>query len=201
MNFINFNSKEYWEHRYSKNGNSGLGSHDTLQTKFKSDYVNNLITNNNIKTVVELGSGDGNQLKMFKGYESYTGYDVSKTIIEKCQLEFSNDISKKFINNIQDIKEKYDLALSLDVIYHLVEKDVYYTYLEKLFSCSDIICIYTTNIKSTEWGGHVILRSLDDYVDKYQKGFTLIDKSMWVANYINPKYKLGFYTYKKIKNG
>jgi cyclopropane fatty-acyl-phospholipid synthase-like methyltransferase len=194
---MSFNSKIYWEDRYSKNGNSGLGSHDILQTKFKSDYINNLIINNNLKTVVELGSGDGNQLKMFKGYDSYTGYDVSKTIIEKCQLEFANDISKKFTNNIQDIKEKYDLALSLDVIYHLVEENVYYEYLEKLFSCSDIICIYTTNINDNDWSGHMVLRSLDDYVDKHQKDFTLIDKSMWVANYINPKYKLGFYTYKK----
>jgi hypothetical protein len=75
-------SKDYWENRYSSGDNSGKGSYGKL-SEFKSIIINDFITNNDIKKIAEFGCGDGNQLSMFN-INSYTGYDISPNIIDKC---------------------------------------------------------------------------------------------------------------------
>ena len=80
-----FNSKKYWNDRYVTGGNSGSGSYNNL-AKFKGDVINNFIEKNQIKSIVDYGVGDGNQLKLFNTENLiYTGIDVSKFIISKCK--------------------------------------------------------------------------------------------------------------------
>src|SRR5437899_4317923 len=55
--------------------NSGLGSYDKL-AEFKAEVLNGFVKENTIKSVIEYGCGDGNQLK-FAEYPSYLGFDVS----------------------------------------------------------------------------------------------------------------------------
>lgn len=61
----NFNSKEYWQKRYSVGENSGAGSYGRL-AKFKAEIINEFVKKNKINLVTEFGCGDGNQLFLFK---------------------------------------------------------------------------------------------------------------------------------------
>ena len=68
-------SDSYWKERYKAGGNSGPGSYNKLAV-YKSDILNAFVHDQDIKTVIEFGCGDGNQLKTAT-YPSYVGYDIS----------------------------------------------------------------------------------------------------------------------------
>jgi hypothetical protein len=53
-------SGNYWEERYSQGGNSGSGSYAKF-AEFKAEVLNDLVQQNAIRSVIELGCGDGNQ--------------------------------------------------------------------------------------------------------------------------------------------
>src|ERR1700690_3055812 len=72
-------SKQYWMERYKSGGNSGPGSYNKL-AEFKAQVLNNFVVMNNIKTVIEYGCGDGNQLRL-SNYPSYLGFDISASAI------------------------------------------------------------------------------------------------------------------------
>jgi hypothetical protein len=130
-------SAKWWEQRYSSGGNSGEGSYGKL-AEFKAEVVNEFVKENGVVSVVEFGCGDGNQLQLAL-YPTYIGLDISKKAVEICEEKFFSDVDKFFFvyNPYHfDVKAKQfkaDLALSLDVIYHLVEDDLYITYLKHLF--------------------------------------------------------------------
>ena len=169
-------SKDYWERRYKKGGNSGAGSYNNLAI-FKASVLNNFIKKKNIKTVIELGCGDCNQLSL-SNYKSYIGYDVSKTAIEICKKMFFNDSSKKFEYMTGELKidKMADLSLSLDVIYHLLEDKVFKLYMKNLFDSSKkFVCIYSSNVEG-KWDKHVRHRKFTNWIKKYKsKNWKMID--------------------------
>jgi len=137
-------SEDYWKQRYAKNGNSGAGSYNKL-AEFKAEILNQFVMDNDIKSVIEYGSGDGNQLKLAQ-YPSYIGFDVSPIAVEKCRTIFSNDPSKTFKLVDEFTNESAELTLSLDVIYHLVEDDTFSKYMDRLFSSSTkFVIVYASN--------------------------------------------------------
>jgi hypothetical protein len=87
-------SEEYWKKRYRSGGTSGAGSYQKF-AEFKADVLNNFISDKKIRTIIEYGCGDGNQLRMCK-YPSYIGFDVSPEVLSQCQRMFSNDKTKTF---------------------------------------------------------------------------------------------------------
>jgi cyclopropane fatty-acyl-phospholipid synthase-like methyltransferase len=184
---------EYWEDRYKNGGNSGLGSHDLEAINFKANYINNLIIENDIKTLIEFGCGDGNQLKLLKGYVKYFGTDISKTIINKCSEMFNGDTSKVFEHDLNKLLNiKYDLSISLDVIYHLVEDNVFDNYMNNLFNASNLVSIYSTNSNSPSSVKHIKHRNLTEYINNTYPSYKLIDKTDF------NKYNVMFLTYKKV---
>lgn len=131
-------SDQYWEDRYRVGGNSGSGSYGRL-SEFKASVLNDFVRDNGIKSVVEFGSGDGAQLRLAK-YPKYVGFDVSPTVIELCRKAFAHQpdyifdlVGSERYNALAPV----DLALSLDVIYHLVEDEVFDNYMRKLFAAAD----------------------------------------------------------------
>lgn len=140
-------SQEYWNNRYKSGGNSGAGSYNRLAI-FKAHYLNSFIKENKIQTVIEWGCGDGNQLSL-ANYPNYIGFDVSKKAIQICKKKFKQDQTKKFIYSGSknfSTTEKAELALSLDVIYHLIEDDIFNSYMQRLFdSASKYVIIYSCN--------------------------------------------------------
>lgn len=171
-----FNSKEYWENRYKQNGTSGAGSYGLLAV-FKKDVVNDFIESNNIVTVGDFGCGDANQLKLFN-CDKYVGYDVSETVINKCRSEFKYDESKSFYLISEYNSEKYDLTLSLDIIYHLVEDDVFEDYMNRLFySSKKYVIIYSSNGETDiKTSIHVRDRNFTTWVENNIENFELINK-------------------------
>lgn len=166
-------SGAYWNERYASGGNSGSGSYNRLAI-FKAEVINDFIKEHNIQSCIEWGCGDGNQLSMID-YHQYLGMDVSKYIIDANKKKFSHDLTKQFltIDEKEKINRKYDMALSLDVIYHLVEDEVYETYMENLFTYSNkYVCIYASNENTPQCGyyNHMKHRKFTDYVEQKFKG-------------------------------
>ena len=58
-----FDSKKYWNERYVTGQSSGSGSYNEL-AQFKGDIINNFFEENEIKSIIDYGVGDGNQLKL-----------------------------------------------------------------------------------------------------------------------------------------
>ncbi len=137
-------SKTYWESRYAQGDNSGGGSYNNLAL-FKAEVINEFIRKNNISTVIEFGCGDGNQLSLAE-YKEYIGFDVSETAIELCKKKFLNDNSKSFLLT-EDLHDQIaQLTMSLDVIFHLVESEVFEEYMKNLFgAATDFVIIYASN--------------------------------------------------------
>ena len=147
-----FDSTTYWEKRYASGRNSGEGSYNT-SAKWKADNINKFIKENGIKTIGDLGTGDGNQFSLFSGYEMYYGFDVSKIIIDRVSKQFKHNLKAKFSNLIEDMP-LVDLTISLDVLFHLIDKEVYIKYIETLFSKSkEYVIVYARN-KSCQGASH-----------------------------------------------
>lgn len=139
--YANFSSGQYWEERYQKGGTSGYGSYGRL-AEFKAKVINKFIEDENIERVIEFGCGDGNQLSMLH-VKSYVGVDISPTIIGKCKDTFRADVTKLFLTNEKYLENplKGPLTLSLDVIFHLIEDDVFENYMTILFDAAERYCI------------------------------------------------------------
>jgi len=163
-------SQAYWERRYRDGGDSGCGSMGEL-AHFKADYINSFVHDNSVVSVIELGCGDGMQLSLAE-YPSYVGYDISEEAVARCQQSFSQDSTKRFIagNCDTDVAE---LAISLDVIYHLVEDDIYLGYLERLFNAGTRYVIVFSSNTSTQadyQGLHIRHRAfLDDVLQRFKE--------------------------------
>jgi SAM-dependent methyltransferase len=168
-------STRYWEERYSKGGNSGAGSYGRLAI-FKAQVINNFVFGNKIQTVLELGCGDGNQLKL-ANYPSYVGFDVSATAVQICKDLFEEDTTKEFILYTNDVNlPMVDLTLSLDVIYHLIEDSVYEKYMRDLFGVAkDFVIIYSSNQNGSQIH-HERMRDFEEWVRKNAGHFEMIER-------------------------
>lgn len=132
---MSFDSVEYWQKRYASGGNSGAGSYGAL-ADFKANSLNRFIADNGILSVIEFGSGDGNQLKQLR-VPRYVGFDVSSKAIEDTKTLFANDSTKTFYVYDPDKYMPTDIfmaqiAISMDVILHLTEERRYERYLANL---------------------------------------------------------------------
>ena len=143
----NFKSSAYWENRYLNGGNSGAGSYNRL-AEFKAEILNTFVEENNIERVIEFGSGDGNQLALLN-FKHYIGVDVSPTVIKLTREKFAGDSSKIFLHMDEYSNQTAELAISLDVIYHLIEDSVFDSYMRRLFAAAEkFVIIYSSNYDS-----------------------------------------------------
>lgn len=167
-------SGNYWEQRYASGENSGAGSYNRL-AEYKAKFINSFVKSNGIEYVLEWGCGDGNQLLLAE-YKNYVGIDVSPTAIEICHRKFINDSSKRFMLTDEAVnsKVKAELALSLDVIYHLVEDNIYCSYMKNLFlSSNKYIIIYSSNFNDIQ-REHVRHRDFSDWIKSNQPNWRLV---------------------------
>jgi len=176
--FIFPGSKSYWEHRYKNGRDSGSGSYNRL-AKFKADVVNSFIKEKKLRFAIEFGCGDGNQLSLIE-YPHYIGLDISPTAIKKCINRFANDKTKSFFlydtlcfadnHNIF----KAEISLSLDVIFHLTEDDIFSNYMKLLFASSrKYVMIYSSNHNGCQVY-HQKNRKFTDWINQNEKKWKLI---------------------------
>ncbi len=175
-------SQRFWETRYALGGDSGNGSYGKLAA-FKAEVINGFVQRNNIQSVIEFGCGDGNQLALGR-YPKYTGLDVSASAIARCHERFRGDAAKSFFLyspfHFVDRQGLFraELALSLDVIYHLVEDAVFETYLTHLFASAEkYVLVYSSNSEKT--GGlqarHVRHRHVTRYIEETFRDWRLVE--------------------------
>jgi len=159
-----FNSKIYWESRYVANGTSGAGSFGRL-ANFKAEFINAFVAANSIESVIEFGTGNGVQLKLYN-LPSYIGVDVSLKAIEDSRAVFSSFSHYSFLlaTELSAAKE-CDLSLSLDVIYHLVEDGVFEKHLQDLFYFgSKYVIVYSSDFDRAWNAQHVRHRNFTRFV-------------------------------------
>lgn len=172
-------SATYWEKRYETNGTSGNGSYGEL-AEYKATVLNSFVEDNNINAIIEFGCGDGNQLGKFK-FPNYLGLDVSATAIEKCRTIFKNDATKAFAvykgnENYEPENKNIELALSLDVIYHLIEDEVFENYMWNLFRASKkFVIIYAWDTQQNK-SFHVKHRRFTNWIDSNMAEWELKNK-------------------------
>lgn len=171
-----FDSDAYWEKRYADKGNSGDGSYGKL-ANFKAEIINGIIKDYRIKSVLDYGVGDGNQYSTLNlDNITYYGIDVSSTAISICKNMFP-DKSNCFmsVNEYKETNTTCELSMSCDVLYHLIDEDLYHSYLKNLFEFSNkYILIYARN-QTKKHADHVYFREFNDYfVNTYK--CTLIKK-------------------------
>lgn len=137
-------SAGYWEDRYRRGGDSGEGSSDRLAA-FKAEVLNDLVEREGIASVVEFGCGDGRQLALAR-YPRYLGLDVSPSALRLCRERFAGDPTRRFALLEEGQREHAELALSIDVVYHLVEDEVFEAHLRALFEAAQrFVVLYTTD--------------------------------------------------------
>jgi SAM-dependent methyltransferase len=154
----------YWERRYALGGDSGSGSAGLL-ARHKADTLNFFVKKNNIATVVELGCGDGQQAQLFD-FQNYTGLDIAPSAVARCAEVFAHDDRKRFVLYAPDTFDaatvQAELTLSLEVIFHLTDSDLYEKYLRHLFATATRwVVIFAPNQPDTTGGifPHVRLRA------------------------------------------
>jgi SAM-dependent methyltransferase len=156
-----FDSALYWDARYRAGATSGSGSYGRLAT-YKAAVINGVIEANDIAHVADFGCGDGNLLSLLRP-RAYTGLDVSDTALARCAERFP---AHRFLplTRVSELREA-DLCLSIDVIYHLVEDDVFTRYMDALFMrAARLVVIYASNVDRAWSSAHVRHRRFSDYI-------------------------------------
>jgi len=172
-------SADFWEERYAAGGNSGAGSYGELAA-YKAGVLNELIARHQIASVIEFGSGDGNQLTL-ASYPTYLGLDVSRTAISMCAEKFAADETKSFIwydpeHFVNHGAITADAALSLDVLLHLVEDAVFERYLRQLFSAATRYVIIFSSDTDAQTAPHVRHRRFTPWVQANLAGWHLTQR-------------------------
>jgi hypothetical protein len=168
-----WNSSNYWDRRYRRGGTSGAGSYNRL-AEFKATFLNGFVEQWHIASVIEFGSGDGSQLKLAR-YAQYIGVDVSAKAVELCRSTFSGDTSKAFFHSRTFVAgTTAALTLSLDVVYHLVEDDIYEAYMRQLFrSAERFVIVYSSNVAQDTMSIHIRHRRFTDWVEQNERRWYL----------------------------
>ena len=142
-----FDSRAYWQARYADGGNSGGGSYGA-SAAFKANSLNRFIAEHRIDRMLELGSGDGNQAALLE-VNAYLGLDISPDAVDIARLRNADLPGRDF--RVYDpqldvvVDASAPLVVSMDVILHLIEPEVYDAYMRTLVACSTrYVGIYST---------------------------------------------------------
>lgn len=163
-------SLAYWRWRYAAGRDSGAGSYGRF-AEFKAEVLNATFKELGIGSAIEFGCGDGNQLALLE-VPTYLGLDVSPLAIERCRSAFRDQPGRRFAPLEAYAGEQADCALSLDVIYHLVEDAVYEDYMRRLFGAARrCVVIYSSDEDAMDGGApHVRHRRFSAWVARHADG-------------------------------
>jgi SAM-dependent methyltransferase len=168
----------YWESRYASGGNSGAGSYGR-QAEWKAEIVNDWVAELGVTSVIDLGCGDGNQLSL-ANYPRYLGLDPSPTAVRGCIERFRGDETKSFLaydpSTLADPAGwlRADLALSMEVIFHLIEDEIFVDYMTRLFDSAERYVVVCNNATADdERAAHEKHRDFTKWVSTERPQWTL----------------------------
>lgn len=102
------------------------------------------------------------------GISANTGLDVSPYVIEKVKKQFANDKTKVFyeVGEFLENPSSAELGLSLDVMYHLINDEIFESCMRNLFAYAQkFVIIYSSN-KDQPHTQHVRHRQFSSWVEK-----------------------------------
>ncbi len=178
-----FESPTFWENRYAIGGDSGAGSYGPF-AEYKADVINLFIQSHSIESVIEFGCGDGNQLSLLQ-CPQYIGLDVSSSAIRRCIDRFSDDPTKSFyLYDSLSFADRVgifraDMAISLDVLFHLVEDDIFEAYMHHLFNAAGrYVMIYSWDVDRApeQLAKHNLVRPFLDHVQNHFPSWSLVNQ-------------------------
>ena len=191
----------YWEERYSAGGSSGPGSFGR-SALLKAKVLNSFVASRKVASVIEFGCGDGRQLQLAE-YPEYLGFDISPTAVTRCREVFRGDHGKTFRLLEEYRGERGDLALSIDIIFHLVEDETFEDHMEKLFASAErYVVIYSSNTDCNVGyaGTHVRRRRFTDWVETQAGDFSLLRKvpgRRWLPRLLRSGHGRDFFIYER----
>jgi|GEM_PF-2917272 2-polyprenyl-3-methyl-5-hydroxy-6-metoxy-1,4-benzoquinol methylase len=125
------------------------------QTNFTRPWYQSaikLISNLNCQQVIELGSGNGELAKLIKPQvNSLTCTDNSKIYIQKLSTKGLKAIQVDFNQKLPFKSNHYDLAISLEVIEHIVDAEEFLKEINRILKPGGKLIISTPNIA---WYGY-----------------------------------------------
>jgi hypothetical protein len=165
-------SADYWRERYAKGGDSGAGSYGKF-AEFKARVLNAWFREAGLSSAIEFGCGDGNQLKLLE-VTDYLGVDVSPLAVARCRAAFAGLPGRRFVLADDYAGERAECAVSLDVIYHLVEDEAFDRYMRRLFAAATLRGhLFEQPDRQCNGGAHVRHRRFTDWVTRHQPGWKL----------------------------
>lgn len=138
----------YWEARYAAAGDSGAGSRGEAAQR-KAAYINDLIRRESVRSVVEWGCGDGQQLELLDLPDAYLGVDISPAAVRRCLARHPRRAFAVWPTGVQ-VDARAEVALSIDVIFHLVADADFDAYWARLFdSATRLVLAHATDVDRT----------------------------------------------------
>lgn len=189
------NVKEYWDRRYKSGGNSGAGSYGALR-EFKINFLNSFIAENGVSSLVDLGCGDGSVASGIV-VESYTGLDISEQALTLCKKAVRTQGARFFCTETFPYREHagaFDVALSMDVIFHLVEDSLFVKYMANLFSLSGKYVIIYSSDREDDGSSpcHLKHRRISEYIKESEPGWSLLrtvcNKYPFAGDHVNQSF-------------
>lgn len=156
--------------------------------QFKANVINEFNEKIDVSTYIEIGCGDGSQIERYEIGE-YVGLEVSQAALDSCIEKHGEDPGKSFFlyhpKYFVDHHRVFqcDVSMSLDIIYHLVEDELFERHMTHLFQCaSQYVIIYSSNMKHQEYeesescASHVKHRKFTEWIDEHAKEWELYEK-------------------------
>lgn len=169
-----FRSADYWQERYRSGRGSGAGSVGRLAA-YKADFVNDFVSAQGVASVIEFGMGDGDQASLFR-FPDYTGLDIVPQVVANARKRFADRPGWRFqtLAEYRAAPAQRDLALSLDVIYHLVEDAVFADYMALLVAAAGrFLLVYSSDHEAAGGAGHVRHRAYSAWMAAHAPAFAV----------------------------
>lgn len=180
-----FDVAEYWDRRYREGGTSGAGS-EGRAARAKARHVARIIYRYRVRSIIDWGAGDGTVLRHIRPPAPYLGLDVSAEALDRLRVVFPRG---QFLHVDEYAGQRADLALSLDVIYHLPGEEEYETYLRHLFGSADrLVLLHAADYDGGESTYHVRWRNWTPDVARWFPDWALTDRP-------DDPTSIGFYLY------
>lgn len=166
-----FDPARYWDDRYASGGDSGIGSCG-INARRKAAVVNRIAGDYKIGGIVDWGCGDGQVLTHIDlDAVDYTGVDISRTAIRWLAAGFPD---LRFVHTDDAGGIRADLALSLDVLFHLPDDGDYRAHLAQVFtSARRLVLVHATDHDGGRTARHVRWRR---WTPDIPDGWTLVER-------------------------
>jgi trans-aconitate methyltransferase len=144
---------------------SGDGSRGHL-AEYKSMFLRDFVEAHNINYYLEYGCGDSYNLAITSEYcpdLQIVGLDVAPKAIEMCKQKLPQHEFYLVEEFDKTPPAKNSLVTSLDILYHLVEDEVYNDYMKRLVEFNaEYIIIYSPDFNNDKYAEHVRARKFTD---------------------------------------